>query len=128
MKTLGLLVLCIGILSIFGIEGAVAMGPNNIGVPSIDVALLAKRLASDKPPFVLDVREPSEFQGGHIDGAKLMPLGTIPDHLSDIPKDKPVAVICHSGNRSAKATAYLMEHGYTNIENVSGGMSAWEVR
>jgi rhodanese-related sulfurtransferase len=104
-----------------------AMGTGD--VPNITPTELSSRLQSkDKVPFILDVREPQEFEMGHIEGAKLIPLGSLPEHLADVPKDKPVVVVCRSGNRSGRAAAFLKEQGFTNIENLTGGMTAWSAQ
>lgn len=98
-------------------------------VPNITPTELSTRLQSnDKVPFVLDVREPQEFEMGHIEGATLIPLGSLPEHLAEVPKDKPVVVVCRSGNRSGRAAAFLKEQGFTNIENLTGGMMAWSAQ
>lgn len=98
-------------------------------VPDITPMELATQLLSkDKVPFVLDVREPQEFEMGHIEGAKLIPLGSLPDRMAEVPKDKPVVVVCRSGNRSSRAAAFLTEQGFTNIENLMGGMIAWTAK
>jgi len=128
MKTIGFFVICLAILGVFAMHCVQALGVEKRNLPSVDVATLSKRLSSGNPPFLLDVREPSEYAESHIDGARLIPIGTIPDHLSEIPRDTPVVVICRSGNRSAKATDYLMTRGYTNVENMIGGMNAWAAR
>ncbi len=75
---------------------------------------------------VIDVREPSEYADGHIAGATLIPLGTLPDNLSSVPTDQPVVLVCHSGNRSGQAYSYLTQQGYTNVHNMTGGMIAWQ--
>jgi len=78
-------------------------------------------------PFVfIDVRTVEEFQAGHIEGAKLIPVQVLADHLADIPKDKQVYVYCHSGKRSAKAATLLAGKGFKNIENIVGGIEAWK--
>lgn len=105
--------------------GGSAMAQTNDPVAQIDPAALEQKLASPKPPFLLDVRQPSEFESGHIKGATLIPLGALPDRLAEIPKDRPIVVYCRSGNRSARAAAFLKEQGYTKVENLSGGMNAW---
>ncbi|MFY9261924.1 MAG: rhodanese-like domain-containing protein [Gallionella sp.] len=78
--------------------------------------------------LLLDVREVSEFAEGHAPSARLIPLGELGGRLAEIAayKDKPIAVICRSGRRSAKAVSLLQEAGYTQVSNVSGGMSAWQ--
>ncbi|MDD3181818.1 MAG: rhodanese-like domain-containing protein [Alphaproteobacteria bacterium] len=91
----------------------------------IEASELQEQLGSTNPPFLLDVREPSEFETTHIKGATLIPLGTLPDHLSEIPKDRRVVVYCRSGHRSARAVSFLKQQGFTKIENLSGGMNAW---
>ncbi len=76
---------------------------------------------------VIDVREPAEFDGalGHIAGAKLVPLGSLTQKLSEIEKEKPVAMVCRSGARSAQATVLLRNAGYTRVANLAGGMLRW---
>jgi len=78
-------------------------------------------------PFTfIDVRTPEEYAAGHISGSTLIPVDQIEQRLSEIPKDRQVYVYCHSGRRSAKASAILARHGFTNIENVVGGIEAWK--
>ncbi len=86
---------------------------------------LKKELASDKNLFLLDVREPSEYEAAHIKGATLIPLNTLPSHLSDIPKDRRVVVYCRSGHRSARAVDFLRQSGFHNVLNLAGGINAW---
>jgi len=74
--------------------------------------------------FVLDVREPDEFAGGTIPGAINIPLGVLPHRLSEIPRDRTIACLCRSGNRSGKAQALLLGEGYDAV-NLTGGMLAW---
>jgi len=77
-------------------------------------------------PFVfIDVRTPEEYAEGHIAGARLIPLQELAQRLSEVPKDKRVYVYCHSGRRSAAAARQLAEAGFTNIENIVGGITAW---
>ncbi len=77
--------------------------------------------------LLLDVREPQEYAAVHAVNAQLMPLGQVGARLHDLAayKDKPVAVICRSGRRSAQAVAILQEAGFTQVVNVQGGTSAW---
>lgn len=73
---------------------------------------------------ILDVREDYEWEAGHIDGALHIPLDALPDRLADLDPDQDLAVICRTGGRSARATAWLESHGYS-VVNVKGGMGAW---
>ena len=75
--------------------------------------------------FLLDVREPSEWEAGRVDGAVLIPLGQLSARASEVPTDKIVLVICRSGNRSADGRDILKDAGLTQVTSVSGGMNAW---
>lgn len=80
---------------------------------------------SDHPPFIVDVREPYEYAIANIEG-ELMPLGSIGEFVSKIPRDQKVVVHCRSGVRSAKAIRQLEEaHGFENLYNLKGGILAW---
>ncbi len=73
----------------------------------------------------MDVREPWEYNQGHVPGAILIPLGQLSSRLGELDPEKPVAVICASGSRSQSAAALLGQKGFKTIYNVSGGTSAW---
>ena len=74
-------------------------------------------------PLVLDVREPDEFAYGHVPGARLVPLRTVPGLLGELP-DEPVYLVCAVGARSAQAAAFLAHHGVDAV-NVDGGTRDW---
>ncbi len=76
--------------------------------------------------LVIDVREQWEYDEKHIPGVTLIPLGTIPDNLDQIPTDKTVVLTCRSGNRSGQAADFLRAQGFTNVHNMEGGILAWE--
>jgi len=87
---------------------------------------VAEKLKTSQP-LVLDVREPWEYDEGHIAGSALVPLGQLPKHLSEIGSpDQEIIAVCRSGGRSGQATMFLMQSGYTNVTNMAGGMLAWE--
>jgi rhodanese-related sulfurtransferase len=73
---------------------------------------------------VIDVREPEEYQAGHVPGARLVPLATVPQHVGDLPTDQPVYVVCASGNRSGRAAEFLAQQGI-DARNVDGGTGDW---
>lgn len=73
---------------------------------------------------VLDVREPHEWDAGHIDGAVHIPMGQVTDRIDEIPDGQPLAVVCRSGNRSAHVAAWLRRQGRDAV-NLTGGMEAW---
>jgi rhodanese-related sulfurtransferase len=92
--------------------------------PEIEVAE-ATRLV-EEGAFLLDVREPAEWDAGHSPAAAWIPLGELGARLDEVPTDRTVAVVCRSGGRSAAATDALRRSGIDAI-NVVGGMKAWEV-
>lgn len=94
-------------------------------VPSVNVHKLNEKLKSGKRPFVIDVRQPEEYQAGHIAGAKLIPLGILKQQLKELPKDKEIVCVCASGSRSRSAAKQLINAGY-NVLDVSGGMLNWQ--
>jgi len=94
-------------------------------VAAVTVAELRDRLRADPVPFLVDVREPWEFVAGHVPGAQLIPLGELEQRVSEIPRDRPVYAICHSGQRSLAAAGYLQALGYREVTNVDGGTAAW---
>ena len=91
-------------------------------VPQIDVEALADELAAGRS--LIDVREPDEYAETRVPGGRLIPLGTVPDRVGEVPTDGTVYVVCRSGGRSAQAVAFLREHGVDAV-NVAGGTLAW---
>ena len=77
--------------------------------------------------IIVDVRQPDEFTGelGHIPSAQLMVLDELEETIDQLPKDKTVVFVCRSGGRSAKATAIALDHGFTHVFNMKGGMILW---
>jgi rhodanese-related sulfurtransferase len=76
--------------------------------------------------LLLDVREADEWQAGHAPHAVWMPLGEVQGRAGELPRDRPIAVICRSGGRSLAATEALVAWGYDAV-NVDGGMRQWAV-
>jgi adenylyltransferase/sulfurtransferase len=95
-------------------------------VPEITVRDYKERLDADDAPFLLDVREPKEYEGANLGGA-LIPLGELPDRLDEIAdhRDDEVVVHCRSGARSAKAVELLRAEGFSDAKNLKGGIHAW---
>lgn len=92
---------------------------------TVDVATV--NAVKDNPGvFLLDVREPDEYEAGHIPGITLMPVGDVAARLSEIPRDKEVIVTCRTGNRSAQIADFLRDQGFTNVHNMEGGIVAWQ--
>jgi molybdopterin/thiamine biosynthesis adenylyltransferase/rhodanese-related sulfurtransferase len=93
-------------------------------VPEITVQELKERLENGQGVSVLDVREPHEYEVANL-GAKLIPLGDLPERLVELDKDENFAVHCKTGSRSAKAVRLLQNAGFQNVYNVKGGITAW---
>ncbi len=76
---------------------------------------------------IIDVRRLDEFKGelGHIPGAQLLTVETLPERTHELPKDKTIVFVCRSGGRSARATAFALEEGFKNVFNMQGGMVLW---
>ena len=96
-------------------------------VPAISVEELAQRLNRKEKILVLDVREPFEYQYANI-GGMLIPLGELQDRLDTIGKEEEIAVVCHHGNRSARAVQFMLRSGFRHVKNVTGGIDAWSQR
>jgi rhodanese-related sulfurtransferase len=94
-------------------------------VATITVSALRERMSADPRVFLLDVREPWEYVAGHVPGAELIPLGELEQRVSEVPRDRPIYAICHSGQRSLAAAGYLQALGYREVVNVDGGTAAW---
>ena len=93
----------------------------------ITVTELAERLKNGDAPIVIDVREPDEYAFAHIDDAQLKPLGDLLNWSQDLDMDQEYAMLCHSGQRSAYATAVLRQMGFKKVRNVIGGIDAWSM-
>ena len=97
------------------------------GVPEISVTDAAKLLAGNTPPRLVDVREEDEWTVAKIPGAELLPLSQWPalalEKLTD--KSQALLIQCHHGGRSARAAAWLLGQGFTDVTNLAGGIDAW---
>ena len=94
-------------------------------VPEIKAQELREKLMVGRRPFLLDVREPSEFQQGHIAGAKLIPSGQLSSRMDELSKTREIICICATGHRSVPAARKLMKAGYKAI-SLKDGMMAWQ--
>ncbi|PZQ88187.1 MAG: sulfurtransferase [Leifsonia xyli] len=73
---------------------------------------------------IIDVRQPDEYEAARVAGATLIPLGELTGRLDELPADRTLYIMCHSGGRSAQATAFLEAQGIDAV-NVAGGITAW---
>ena len=111
-------------LAIFAAYTALAAPAGEKALPrEITVAQAAE--LRDQGAFVLDVREPDEWNAGHIPGAALIPLGELSSRLSELPQDQQIVVVCRSGNRSATGRDILLGAGFQLVTSMGGGMNSW---
>ncbi len=80
----------------------------------------------DAGAFILDVREPDEWNDSHIPGATLIPLGELASRVNEVPQDQEVVVVCRSGNRSAQGRDILLSAGFENVTSMAGGINQWK--
>ena len=102
-----------------------AAAPAGGGVPEITAEELKAEIDRGSAPFILDVREPNEYQICRIEGSTLIPLGEVATRSAELDRNRELVVHCKMGGRSAKAVALLQERGFTRIRNLKGGILEW---
>jgi rhodanese-related sulfurtransferase len=97
------------------------------GIKEVNSAA-ALQLINHKNAVVLDVRESSEYDAGHVLNSKLLPLGKLKERMGELEKFKnqPIVVVCRSGNRSGTACFILGKQGFNQVYNLAGGVQAWQ--
>jgi sulfur-carrier protein adenylyltransferase/sulfurtransferase len=98
---------------------------NGSKAPGISPRQLHEMISGGEKVALIDVREPFEFEIARIPNSQLIPLGTIPERLADIPRTETTVVMCKSGARSARVIEFLREQGFENLLNLEGGLDAW---
>ncbi|MFM8320682.1 MAG: rhodanese-like domain-containing protein, partial [Chloroflexota bacterium] len=98
--------------------------PNSAALPG-EISVAEARALYDQGVFLLDVREPDEWNATHIPNTTLIPLGQLAGRVNELPKDKPIVVVCRSGNRSQQGRDILLGAGFTNVTSMAGGVNAW---
>lgn len=82
----------------------------------------------EKGSFLLDVREPDEWEAAHVSGSTLIPLGELEARVAEVPRDREIVVVCRSGNRSKAGRDILLAAGHTRVTSMSGGLLAWKAQ
>lgn len=111
------------------VNQAALMGLNLLNGCYRQVPVTAVRQLVESKAWIIDVREEHEFNAGHLKGARSIPLSQLRQRMDEIPRDVPVYVHCRTGQRSYNAVCCLQNHGYQNVQNVSGsflGVSLYE--
>jgi len=96
-----------------------------MSIKQISATELKTRIQHEPHLFLLDVREPNEFQYARIENSVLIPLNQIPQRLGELNPQREMVVICHHGVRSSQACMYLVNSGFKNVSNLAGGIDAW---
>jgi len=99
--------------------------PEFADVPEMTVTELRDRRSKGDDLFILDVREPEEFDLVRLDGAVLIPLGELPRRVAELAADREIVVHCRTGQRSVKAIDFLRGVGFRKLWNLKGGIKAW---
>ncbi len=99
---------------------------NPVNELDITASELSERISRGDKMVLVDVREPHEWDGGHLELAMHIPLQQVPARANEIPADEEIVMICRSGGRSARAQQVLMSNGYKKVKNLVGGMLGWK--
>lgn len=91
----------------------------------ISVEELKEKMDKKEDFFLLDIREPFEYDICRLPGAKLIPMGEIPSRLSELDSEQEMIVYCHAGVRSARVVSWLKQKGFDKAKNLSGGIDEW---
>lgn len=91
-----------------------------------EVSVSEASVMRDAGSFVLDVREPEEWNESHIPGTTLIPLGELASRMDEVPQDQEVVVVCRSGNRSQQGRDILLAAGFTQVTSMAGGINQWK--
>ncbi len=94
------------------------------GIPQLSVKELKQRIDAGEDVFILDVREPFEYQIANL-GGTLIPMNDVPRRLAEIDRDREIVVQCKSGGRSQMAAEFLAKNGFQKVHNLTGGIIAW---
>lgn len=118
------------LIAVAFVSGAMLLWPTvrrSSGGPWVNT-LQATQMINREEALVLDVREASEYAGGHILGAKNIPLPNLEGRAGEIEKHKakPVIVLCSDGSRAGKAATLLRARGFANVVNLTGGLPSWQ--
>jgi rhodanese-related sulfurtransferase len=95
---------------------------------TITVQELKQKLDRAEKITLIDVREPWEYNIARIEGAQLVPLGTLGSEYKKLDQNSEIVIHCHMGMRSMDATQFLLQQGFKNVKNLTGGINAWSMQ
>ena len=118
----GIIVVVVLIIILLAIS---AGGGKSAALPS-EVSVSEAYAMYQDSAFFVDVRELSEWNEYHAPGTTLIPLGELASRLNELPRDKPIVVVCRSGNRSQQGRDILLQAGFTQVTSMTGGLKEWK--
>lgn len=92
----------------------------------LEISVSEAATLRDAGAFILDVRQPEEWNESHIPGATLIPLGELASRANEVPQDQEVVVVCRSGNRSQQGRDILLAAGFEQVTSMAGGINEWK--
>lgn len=122
LSILGLAVILIVVLLVIRPFGR---GGENLAALAKEIPVAQAFEMREKGAFILDVRQPAEWEEFHIPDATLIPLDQLESRISEVPKNREIVVVCRSGSRSAVGRDLLLSAGYKSVTSVAGGMTEW---
>jgi rhodanese-related sulfurtransferase len=99
-----------------------------VGGFTITVQELKQKLDLGEKLMLIDVREPWEYNIAKIEGAQLIPLGSLGTEYKKLDPNAEIVIHCHMGMRSMDATQFLLQQGFKNVKNLTGGINAWSMQ
>jgi rhodanese-related sulfurtransferase len=115
------------ILVIYGVYQQIAYANRRAGwIPEINVEQAYEKY--QRSAFILDVRQPEEWNERHIPNATLIPLDQLAQRVNELPRDREIVVVCRSGNRSREGTLILLENGFKQVSSMAGGITDWAAK
>lgn len=120
-RLLGLIGIVLAVAVVVWLLVTIRPGEGSPGTISVDEAYSMYQEGT----YFLDVREVSEWNEFHIPGTTLIPLNDLPARLDELPKDRPIVVVCRSGNRSQQGRDILLNAGFTDVTSMDGGLKEW---
>ncbi len=114
----------VAILLIYAVSQQIAYANRrNVRIPEVDSQQAFEMY--QRGAFILDVRQPEEWNEGHIPNATLIPLDQLAQRVNELPRDREIVVVCRSGNRSREGTLILLENGFKQVSSMAGGVLDW---
>lgn len=100
--------------------------PDTKSAVPLEISVAEAVSKQENGSFLLDVREPDEWEAAHVSGSTLIPLGELETRVAEVPRDREIVVVCRSGNRSKAGRDILAAAGYTRVTSMTGGLLAWK--